>query len=151
MMTPPIVTESRTAFRRSVRVSVGIAARADRIWALLTDAADIPRWNSTVTSVEGRYAPGERLKLKVPISTRTFAVTVDTFEPPTRLVVSDGNAVFRGVRTYTLVPKTDGSTTFTMEEVFTGVMLPLIGLSLPDFKPVFDRYASDLKSEAERT
>jgi hypothetical protein len=30
-------------------------------------------------------------------------------------------------------------------------MLPLIKGSLPDFGPVFERYASDLKREAERT
>jgi hypothetical protein len=30
-------------------------------------------------------------------------------------------------------------------------MLPLIKGSLPDFGPVFERYASDLKSEAERS
>jgi hypothetical protein len=28
-------------------------------------------------------------------------------------------------------------------------MLPLVGRSLPDFKPIFERYASDLKIEAE--
>lgn len=150
MTVRPVVTESRSAFKRSVRVSVGIQAKADRVWSLLTDAADIPRWNSTVTSIEGRVAPGERLKITVPISTRVFRVTVDVFEPTTRLVWSDGNAVFRGERTYTIVPTTDGSTTFTMEEVFTGFMLPLIGLSLPDFRPVFEQYARDLKAEAER-
>lgn len=151
MAAPPVATESRTAFRRSVRVAVEIDARADRIWALLTDADNMPRWNSTVTSIEGRVAAGERLSIRVPISTRTFPVTVDVFAPPSRLVWSDGNVVFRGVRTFTLVPKVDGSTTFAMEEVFTGVMLPLIGLSLPDFKPVFEQYAADLKKEAERS
>ena len=48
------------------------------------------------------------------------------------MVWSDGNAVFRGVRTCTLTPTGGGATAFSMEEVFTGVMLPLIGLSLPD-------------------
>lgn len=141
---------TKRPFRQSVRVEIDIRATAARIWSLLTDAADVPRWNSTVTSVEGRVAPGERLTIKVPISKRTFSVKVDVFEPSTRLVWSDGNAVFRGVRTYTLMSNADDSTTFMMEEVFTGVMLPLIGLSLPDFKPVFERYASDLKAEAER-
>ena len=78
-------------------------------------------------------------------------MTVDTFETSRRLVWSDGSAVFRGVRTHTLTPNADGSTTFVMEEVFTGFMLPLISRSLPDFKPVFERYAADLKREAERS
>jgi uncharacterized protein YndB with AHSA1/START domain len=143
-------TEEKRAFRRAVRVAIDIKATPENVWALLTNAADVPRWNSTVTSIEGRIAPGEQLKLTVPISNRTFTVKVDSFDPPTRLVWSDGSAVFRGVRTYTLAPNPDGSTAFAMEEVFTGFMLPLISRSLPDFKPVFERYAADLKQAAER-
>lgn len=146
----PTAVKTKSLFRQSVRVDVDIRATPAKIWDLLTNAADAPRWNSTVTQIEGRVALGERLKIKVPISTRTFPVTVDVFEPHTRLVWSDGNAVFRGVRTYALADKGSGVTSFSMEEVFTGVMLPLIGLSLPDFKPVFEQYAADLTKEAER-
>jgi hypothetical protein len=37
-----------------------------------------------------------------------------------------------------------------MEERFSGLMLPLVKRSLPDFEPIFERYADDLKKEAER-
>ena len=147
----PTAVKTTSVFRRSVRVDVGIDATPEKIWSLLTNVSDAPRWNSTITQIDGRVALGEQLKIKVPISTRTFSVKVDMFEPHRCLVWSDGNAVFRGVRTYTLTPKGSGSTAFSMEEVFTGFMLPLIGLSLPDFKPVFEQYAADLKKEAERT
>jgi len=30
------------------------------------------------------------------------------------------------------------------------VMLPIAGRAMPDFGPVFERYAADLKREAER-
>lgn len=40
-------------------------------------------------------------------------------------------------------------TEFEMSEVFTGLMLPMIAGSLPDFVPVFDQYAADLKRAAE--
>ena len=58
--------------------------------------------------------------------------------------------VFKGVRTFELRPRNDGSTDFAMRERFSGLMLPLIKRSLPDFGPVFERYANDLKHEAER-
>jgi hypothetical protein len=48
-----------------------------------------------------------------------------------------------------LTPKGDGSTDFTMSEVFSGAMLPLIAGSLPDFAPEFEKYAADLKRAAE--
>jgi hypothetical protein len=57
--------------------------------------------------------------------------------------------VFKGVRTFELQPEGDGSTEFTMAERFSGLFLPFVKRSLPDFEPVFEQYASDLKREAE--
>jgi hypothetical protein len=48
------------------------------------------------------------------------------------------------------MPREDSSTDFVMEERFSGLMLPLVKRSLPDFGPIFERYAADLKNEAER-
>jgi hypothetical protein len=44
----------------------------------------------------------------------------------------------------------DVTSDFAMHERFSGLMLPLIKRSFPDFGPVFQRYARDPKSEAER-
>ena len=57
--------------------------------------------------------------------------------------------MFTGVRTFELKPRSDGSTNFVMEERFSGLMLPLVKGSMPDFGPVFEQYASDLKRAAE--
>lgn len=71
--------------------------------------------------------------------------------PETTMVWSDGFApMFKGIRTFTLSPQADGSTDFSMREVFSGVMLPMIAGSLPDFGPAFEQYAADLKREAEK-
>ena len=57
--------------------------------------------------------------------------------------------MFRGVRTFELTPKPDGSTEFAMKEEHEGLMLPMIKGSLPDFAPIFEAYAEDLKRAAE--
>jgi hypothetical protein len=76
---------------------------------------------------------------------------VTRLEPERTMVWSDGFApMFRGVRTFTLSPGPDGTTAFSMVEVLSGVMLPMIKGSLPDFGPTFEAYAADLKREAER-
>jgi len=144
-------TKSATAFRMTCAVSIDIHAAPERIWALLTDAADFPRWNSTVTRITGTIKAGEKLALEVPAAPgRTFKPKVTELEAARRMVWSDGMApMFKGVRTFTLDPQSDGTTTFTMEEVFSGVMLPMIKGSLPDFAPSFEAYAADLKREAE--
>lgn len=144
-------TKSATTFRMDCAVSVTIQAAPQKIWALLTNAQDFPRWNSTITSIGGTIAEGEKLELRVTAAPgRTFKPKVTALEPARRMVWSDGMApMFRGVRTFVLEPQADGSTQFTMEEVFSGLMLPLIKGSLPDFAPSFEAYAADLKHEAE--
>ncbi|MBK7390572.1 MAG: hypothetical protein IPI23_16310 [Bacteroidetes bacterium] len=41
-------------------VSIDIKADRSIIWALLTNANDFPRWNSSVISIDGLIAPGEK-------------------------------------------------------------------------------------------
>lgn len=146
----PEVWQRRSTFRRECGVRAELSAPPSRIWSLLTDAPGFPRWNSTVKQIEGPIAPGQRLKVKVPISPRTFTPKVTAYEPESRMVWSDGAApFFTGVRTYTLTPIEGGRTRFEMVEIFSGLMLPMIAPSLPDFGPPFLRYAYDLQQEAE--
>jgi hypothetical protein len=142
---------TNTTFRMECAVGINIRASAKTIWTLLTNAADFPRWNSTVQSIEGQIALGQKLALRVPVAPgRVFRPKVTGFEPETRMVWSDGAApMFKGVRTFTLAPR-GGSTDFAMVETLRGVMLPMIKGSLPNFGPPFEQYAADLKSEAER-
>jgi len=151
-MNEPTITKTRSAFSLSCRVDVNIGAGAAVVWHLLTDAQRFPKWNSTVTGIEGQIREGERLRLHVPGTTRTFTPKVSEVVPNERMTWSDGVApLFRGVRTFLLRPRDDGSTDFTMEEQFSGVVFALVKGSLPDFGPIFERYASDLKREAERS
>lgn len=145
------VSEDRSTFRQTCTVIVDIDASPQQVWSMLTNAADMPRWNSAVTSIEGRIALGEKLAIRVPISDRTFKVKVTEMNAPSRMVWADGFApMFRGVRTYQLDAR-DGGTRFSMSETLSGAMLPMIRKSLPEFGPSFQTYAEDLKAEAERT
>jgi hypothetical protein len=146
-------TKTQGAFRMDCSVRCDIAAPPARIWALLTDAAAFPTWNSTVTSLKGTIALGQQLELKVPLDPkRTFKPKVTRLEVNRAMEWSDGMApMFKGVRQFVLTPKGDGVTEFAMTEVFSGVMLPLIKGSLPDFGPAFETYAADLKRAAEKS
>jgi uncharacterized protein YndB with AHSA1/START domain len=145
--------KTRSTFRMECSVYTEINAAPERVWALLTRANDMVRWNSTLTSVEGKVEPGGTVKMQVPEAPgRTFKVKVTRFVPNEEMVWRDGNPVmFLGERTYSLTPNPDGTATqFEMMEVFSGLMLPMIAGRLPDFGPIFERYAADLKAEAEK-
>ena len=144
-------SKTKSAFRMEYTVGINIQAKADKVWKIMTNAPDFPRWNSTIKSMEGKIALGQTIKLVATISpTRTFNLRVIEFEAGKRMVWSDGNAMFKGVRTYTVTPKPDGTTDFTMAEVYTGLMMLMIAGSLPDFTASFEQYVSDLKKEATK-
>lgn len=144
-------TKEETTFTLRYAVSATVRAEPAAVWARLTDAKAFPSWNSTVTSIEGDIAPGAKLTLRVPSAPgRSFTPKVVRFDAPRVMVWQDGFApMFQGTRTFTLTPGADGTTEFTMEETFKGLMLPMIKGSLPDFRPVFDQYAADLKRACE--
>lgn len=138
------------AFSLRYAVKASIAAPPAAVWARLTDARAFPAWNTTVERIDGEIALGRRLRIRVPVAPgRTFTPTVAELDPGRRMVWRDGLfPLFQGTRTFTLRPM-GAATAFEMEEVFRGAMLPLVKRSLPDFRPVFDRFAADLKRACE--
>jgi hypothetical protein len=150
-MEQPKINQARAALSLVCGVKVNIRAKPERVWNLLTDANDFPRWNSTVSAVDGQIREGEQLRLRVPGTDRVFTPRVSGVVPCERMTWTGGFApLFKGVRKFELRRCSDGSTDFIMEERFSGLILPLVKNSLPDFGPIFERYALDLKHEAER-
>ncbi|MCB9692370.1 MAG: SRPBCC domain-containing protein [Alphaproteobacteria bacterium] len=120
------------------------------VWSLLTDVAGYTSWNTTVVKVDGEIAPGASLSLTSAVDPkRAFALTVESMEG-TRMVWSSGMplGLFRGARTIQVRAAGDGAE-FEMEEVFSGLMAPLITKMIPDLQPSFDQWAADLKQRAE--
>lgn len=150
-MTSTNVTQTGRAFSMEYRVVVNVRARAGVVWKLLTDAKDFPRWNSTVRGIDGEIREGAVLRVSVPGTDRVFTPRVSGIVPNERMSWRGGFApVFKGVRTFVLTLRDDSSTDFAMDERFSGLMLPLARHAMPDMGPVFERYADDLKREAER-
>ena len=136
---------------KSFAVSTIIRATPEAVWAVLADGAKWTTWNPTIEKVEGVIAPGGKLKVYTKLSPgRAFPVRVSEFDPPRRMVWTGGMplGLFKGVRTYTLTLKDDG-VEFSMTEVFSGLMAPLITRSIPDLQPSFVVFAAALKRRAE--
>jgi hypothetical protein len=137
---------------KSYDASATIEAEPETVWAILTDAPAYSEWDSGVERVEGRIAPGEKIKVVSEANPgRAFPVKVTAFEPARAMTWSGGMplGLFKGVRTFSLTP--DGTTTrFTMREEYSGPMLGLIWRSMPDLGPSFEQFARGLKAKAER-
>jgi hypothetical protein len=137
---------------KAYRVERDIAAPPEVIWRLVTDADRYPEWNPSVTSLRGSIEPGATIELRSSVNPkRAFSLKVDRLEPPREMVWSSGMplGVFRGVRTFSLRSLGSDMTRFSMEEVYSGPLAPLIIKAIPDLDPSFAQFADGLKAAAE--
>jgi uncharacterized protein YndB with AHSA1/START domain len=136
----------RSTFSRRTAVSIDIDADASIVWALLTNASDFPRWNTTVVSIDGKIAQGEKIQLKSTLDPkRTFKLKVKEWEPSKRLSWGDG----MGTRVYSIHKNPGSGLTFSMDEKIGGPLFPLFAKMIPPFDQSFEQFAADLKKEAE--
>lgn len=129
-----------------------IRASAETIWQIITDAPSYPSWEPSVERFEGTIGPEQRFVAYSKLTPgRGFPIKVTVFEPPKRMVWLGGMplGLFKGERTFTLTPRGEGTVDFTMREEFSGLLLPLIGRSLPDMTAVFEGFVAGLKARAE--
>lgn len=142
---------------RSYGVERTIDASATAVWSLLTEGGRYPEWNSSVLSIDGSIAEGETIELIAAINPkRSFKLAVSDVTPPTEdgaasMIWSDGMplGLFKGVRTFELTKGSEGATRFSMVEVYTGPMAPIITRMIPDLADAFDQFADGLKQAAE--
>ncbi len=140
-------TTTRKTFSRETSVNIDIQADSKKIWGLLTNAENYPKWNSTVLSIQGKIALGEKIQLKSYLDPkRVFKLSVKEFEAEKRLVWGDA----MGKREYKLTTKPNGQVNFSMTEKIGGPLFPLFAKMIPSFDESFEKFANDLKQEAEK-
>ena len=138
---------SKKIFSRETAVSIDIHADRSIIWALLTNANDYPRWNSTIISLEGTIANGQKIRLKAKLDPkREFKLKIKEFDENHRLVWGDA----MGNRVYTLKSIRNNLTHFAMVEKIGGPFFPLFAKMIPPFDQAFEQFAKDIKKEAEK-
>ncbi|MEI6729367.1 MAG: SRPBCC domain-containing protein [bacterium] len=147
MLNPIKATTTKKIFSRTTSLQVVINSKASKIWALLADANNYPKWNSTVISIVGNIGLDEKIELKSTLSPdRIFKLKISEFEPNKKLVWGDA----MGKRIYTLSEQADGATLFSMSEKIGGPAFPLFASMIPDFDESFETFAKDLKKAAEK-
>lgn len=138
----------------SYEASVQINASPDKVWERLIDAQGFMNWDPDVIRIEGNIALGEKITVYTKISPdRAFPVEVVEFIPNKKMVWASGMplGLFKGQRTFTLSPLDNGQTQYHVIEQFSGLLLPLIGRTIPDLSEPFQRHANALKVAAEST
>lgn len=137
---------TKKTFSRETTVTIDINADVAIIWSLLTNAADFPRWNSTIVSLEGNISKGELIRLKSTLDEkRIFKIKVKELIPEKTMIWGDN----KGNRVFKLSDNGKGGVTFEMTEKMGGLMFPMYAKFIPPFDESFEQFAADLKKEAE--
>lgn len=128
------------------QTKIEIPASPSAVWEVLTDASAYPDWEPNITKVEGSISLGSKLTIHTKLSSRAFPVKVTTLDKDSTMVWTGGMplGLFKGVRTFSLTPAGEGCE-FSMVEVFSGPLLPLIGKTIPDLSESFEQFAAALK------
>ena len=133
---------------KQFQARIVIDAPADKIWPVLTDIASYPEWDPNMVRTEGTIAPGNKVKFFTKLMpNRAFPVKVTELDENSRLVLTGVMPIpglFKSERVYDLTT-TDGSTTVSLSEKFTGLMVPVFGRQIPDLNPIFEEFMQALK------
>ncbi len=142
---------------KQISTTIEISAPPAEVWKILTTFPALPEWNPFMRSAEGEKVVGERLKiyLKPP---KGLGMTIK----PTVLKADEDSefrwlghlgvsGLFDGEHYFTIEALDGGKVRFTQGEIFTGLLVPLMGL-LGVFKNTilgFEEMNSALKQRAE--
>ena len=143
---------------KELRSEIEITASARRVWEILTDFAGFPQWNPFIRRARGNLVKGERLDILMqPSGARemTFSPTVLNVETDRELrwighLLVPG--LFDGEHIFTIEPLGTGRVRFTQQEIFTGLLVPLLARMLDsDTERGFEEMNNALKARAEQT
>ena len=142
---------------KQLRAVVDIDRTPQQVWPTLVDFASYRRWNPFIIDADGTASVGARLTLRMqPVGARAI-----TLKPIVEQVVNErrlqwvGRLAVPGLltarHTFTLQPR-DGGCRLVHEEIFTGLLAPIIGRSLDQHTlPAFTAMNAALKTEVERS
>lgn len=137
-----------------IHTEIEIDAPDSVVWDILRDFESYPDWNPMLPSVKGRLARGARLWIAIRVPGLPLVRT------PVRVhEVEEGRGfrwaggpmfVFRGDHGFRVLPLGDDRCRFIHDEVFRGVVSPLIGYARDRAVSGYEAYNLALKDRAER-
>lgn len=141
---------------KEIRTQIIIKAKPDKIWSVLTDFENYPKWNPFIKSISGDARIGNQITVSIsPTGGKgmTFNPTVLEFSPNKEFRWI-GNLFFKGLfdgeHKFELIDNGNGTTTFVHSEKFQGILVGLFKKQLETTtKNGFEMMNESLKKCAE--
>ncbi|WP_335989068.1 SRPBCC domain-containing protein [Glycomyces sp. MUSA5-2] len=121
-----------------IETTAHLEARANEVWAVLTDFPAYGEWNPFIREISGLLAEDERLEATFvqgngkPMTFRPRVLRVSPARQIRWLGKLGPGGLFDGEHYFVLEPQQDGTTVLTHGERFTGILVPLMARTLGD-------------------
>ena len=130
--------------------TIHIDVPRERVWAVLTDFATWPSWQSEVSSVDVDGAPAVGVTFKWRSGPGTIKSTIVDFDAPGAVAWSGKTLAIKAMHAWQL-NEADGVTTVSTQESWHGPLVRMMHRSLqPTLKKAIDAGLLELKAEVER-
>jgi hypothetical protein len=143
---------------RKIRKGIEISASAERVWQILTDFAAYPQWNPFIRDISGELKVGSNLDVYLQPSgqrgTRFHPVVLAS--EPARELRWLGRLwgipkLFDGEHSLMIERLNTNRVRFVQQEVFSGILVPLLGGPLRGAERSFVEMNEALRARAEKS
>lgn len=116
---------------KEIKTEIVINTAPDKVWAVLTDFNNYPKWNPFIKSIFGQVEIGDQIKVNItPPDGKgmTFKPSVLAFEPNKEfrwIGTLLFNGLFSGEHKFQLIDNGNETTTFIHSENFKGLLVSL--------------------------
>jgi hypothetical protein len=143
---------------KEIRTEIDIRAPVEKVWDLLTDFKNFELWNPFIRKIEGTPSLGTKIKIHLRTSagkSRTYQPKITKLEPFKELRwfgKSTIPGIFNGERIFILEPIESNQIRFIHKEIFTGLLVHLVGNRLDkDMYSSFISMNEALKENSEKS
>lgn len=115
---------------KKLRTEISINASREKVWSILTDFDQYPKWNPFIRSIKGNIVEGEKIQVHLaPPQTKGMVLQPKILKLKKNTEFSWlGHlyvpGVFDGEHIFKLIESENGTTKFVQKENFSGILIP---------------------------
>lgn len=139
-----------------IETEILIDASPEKVWAILTNFENHPKWNPFIRSITGEKKIGEQLTVSIQPpggNGMTFKPIVTSFKENKELRWKGKlgvQGIFDGEHYFQLIGQENNRTKLIHGERFSGILVALMGKALDKTKEGFELMNKSLKIESEK-
>ena len=141
---------------KNIQTDILINTKITKVWDVLMDFDSYPKWNPFITKISGEPRLGNRLTVSInPPGGKgmTFKPNILTLESNKEFRWKGKlgiNGIFDGEHYFILEFLENDKTKFIHGEIFSGLLVPLVGKMLDKTQKGFQLMNESIKNECER-